>query len=174
MDSIGNAKWQNVVYNDTQVEDSGIYPPPRHMLIGEYTHTIDNKKRVALPAKFRKEVGKKMVITHGLDGCLFLYPFSEWKDISKKIADMGMAQADTRGFNRFILSGAVEVEADSLGRILIPEFLCEFAGLSGKVVFAGVHSRVEIWDEVRWKKHKEHIKSQAAEMAEKLGETGLL
>lgn len=144
------------------------------MLIGEYTHTIDNKKRVALPAKFRKEVGKKMIITHGLDGCLFLYPVSEWKNISKKIADMGMAQADTRGFNRFILSGAVEVEADSLGRILIPEFLCDFAALSGKVVFAGVHSRVEIWDEGKWKQHKEHIKSQAAEMAEKLGETGLL
>ena len=147
---------------------------PSIMLIGEYTHTIDSKKRVALPAKFRKEVGKKLVVTHGLDGCLFLYPVSEWKGISKKISDMGMAQADTRGFNRFILSGAVEVEPDSLGRILIPEFLCEFAGLSSKVVFAGVHSRIEVWDESRWRTYKEHINKQAAEMAEKLGETGLL
>ena len=144
------------------------------MLIGEYTHTIDGKKRIALPAKFRKEIGKKMVVTHGLDGCLFLYPVSEWKEISKKISDMGMAQADIRGFNRFILSGAVEVEPDSLGRILIPEFLCKFAGLRQKVVFAGVHNRVEVWDERRWKEYKKGINSKADLMAEKLGETGML
>jgi MraZ protein len=144
------------------------------MLIGEYTHTIDTKKRVALPAKFRKELGKKLVATQGLDGCLFLYPVSEWEKISEKIANMGMAQADTRGFNRFILSGAVEVEPDSLGRILIPEFLCKFAGLKQKVIFAGVHNRVEIWDERRWTDYKKKINSQADMMAEKLGETGML
>ncbi len=144
------------------------------MLIGEYTHTIDGKKRVALPAKFRKEIGKKMVITHGLDGCLFLYPVSEWKEISKKLADMGMAQADIRGFNRFILSGAVEVEVDSLGRILVPDFLCKFAGLRQKVVFAGVHNRIEVWDERKWKEYKKRINSKADMMAEKLGETGML
>ncbi len=144
------------------------------MLIGEYTHTIDSKKRVALPAKFRKEIGKKLVVTHGLDGCLFLYPVSEWKKISEKIADMGMAQADTRGFNRFILSGAVELEPDSLGRVLIPEFLCKFANLRQKVIFTGVHSRVEIWDERRWKEYKERINRQADVMAEKLGEMGML
>lgn len=147
---------------------------PLSMLIGEYTHTIDGKKRIALPVKFRKEIGNKMVVTHGLDGCLFLYPVSEWKEISKKIADMGMAQADIRGFNRFILSGAVEVEPDSLGRILLPEFLCKFAGLRQKVVFAGVHNRIEVWDERRWKEYKKGINSKADMMAEKLGETGML
>ena len=87
---------------------------------------------------------------------------------------MGMAQADTRGFNRFILSGAVEVEPDSLGRILIPEFLCEFANFSQKIVFTGVYDRVEIWGEDQWRNYKKIIKGQANEMAEKLGETGLL
>ncbi|MFP4617128.1 MAG: division/cell wall cluster transcriptional repressor MraZ [Candidatus Paceibacterota bacterium] len=162
-----------MVYNSIQVVKSGIITA-KHMLIGEYTHTIDAKKRVALPAKFRKELGKNLVVTQGLDGCLFLYPLSEWKDISKKIADMGMAQADSRGFNRFILSGAVEVEPDSLGRILIPEFLCEFAGLKQKIIFTGVHNRVEIWDEKRWKDYKKQINSKADLMAEKLGETGML
>ena len=144
------------------------------MLIGEYTHTIDSKKRIALPAKFRKELGKKVVVTHGLDGCLFLYPLSEWSRISEKLSGLGMAQSDTRGFNRFILSGAVDMEIDSLGRIVIPEFLREFAGLRQKVVFTGVHNRVEVWNERRWREYKKRIERQADMMAEKLGETGML
>lgn len=145
----------------------------RPMLIGEYTHTVDEKNRVSLPVKFRKEVGKKIVITHGLDNCLFLYPMKEWQKISEKISELGMGQADTRGFNRFLLAGAVEVEADSIGRILIPEHLRTFAGLNDKIVFAGVHSRVEIWNDARWLEYKKHIEAQADQMAEKLGEIGV-
>ncbi len=144
------------------------------MLIGEYTHTVDEKNRVSLPVKFRKEIGKKVVVTHGLDNCIFLYSISEWQKVAGKLAELGIGQSDTRGFNRFMLAGAVEVEVDSIGRILVPDFLKTFADLKEKVVFAGVHNRVEIWNSVRWAEYKKVIEGQADKLAEKLGEIGAL
>ncbi len=143
------------------------------MLIGEYTHSLDPKKRLSLPAKFRSELGKKVVVTRGLDNCLFVYPLKEWQRISKKIAELPLGQADTRGFNRFFLSGAVEVDIDSVGRILVPDFLKDFAGLGTKVVLAGIHDRVEIWDENVWSEYKKRIEKQGDALAEKLGEVGV-
>lgn len=144
------------------------------MLIGEYTHTIDDKNRVSLPAKFRKEVGKNVVITHGLDNCLFLYSTFEWQKIAEKLGSLGMGQADTRGFNRFMLAGAIETDVDSIGRILIPDFLKSFAELGEKIVFTGVHNRIEIWDDKRWAEYKKRIEKQADKLAEKLGDVGAL
>ena len=144
------------------------------MLIGEHTHTIDAKKRLSLPAKFRKELGNKVVLTHGLDTCLFVYPLAAWQEVSQKLAALSMGQADTRGFSRFILAGAVETEVDSLGRILVPEFLKDFAGLNTKVVVTGVYNRVEIWDENHWSEYKRRIEQQADALAEKLGDIGVL
>ncbi len=144
------------------------------MLIGEYTHTLDEKKRLSLPSKFRKELGKTVVVTHGLDNCLFLYTVKEWAKISEKLGSLSMGQADTRGFNRIMLAGAVELDIDSIGRVLLPEFLREFASLTTKVVFAGVHSRVEIWDESKWKDYKTKVLKQADQLAEKLGEIGVI
>lgn len=144
------------------------------MLIGEYTHTVDDKKRISLPSKFRKEVGKKIVITHGLDNCLFIYPLAEWKKISEQLAGLGMGHSDTRGFARFMLAGAVEVSVDSLGRILIPDFQKNFAGLKSKVVFAGVVNRIEVWNDKSWAKYKGQIQSKADTMAEKLGDIGMI
>lgn len=144
------------------------------MLIGEYNHNLDPKKRLSLPSKWRKELGKKVVVTRGLDNCLFVYPLKEWQTVTEKIGRLPFGQADTRGFNRFFLSGAVEADIDSAGRILIPDFLKEFAGLSTKVVLAGIHDRVEIWDENRWKEYKAKIEKQAESLAEKLGEIGVL
>ncbi len=144
------------------------------MLIGEYKHTLDPKKRLSLPSKWRKELGKKLVITRGLDNCLFVYPLKEWQRISEKISQLPLGQADTRGFNRFFLSGAVEAEVDSVGRILVPDFLKEFARLDVKVVLAGIHDRVEIWDEKKWDEYTRRIESEADALAEKLGEIGVL
>ena len=144
------------------------------MLIGEYTHTLDPKRRLSLPSKWRRELGKKLVVTRGLDNCLFVYPLAEWKKITDKVAELPLGQAGTRGFNRFFLSGAVEAEVDSVGRILVPDFLHEFAGLSNKVVLAGIHTRVEIWDEKKWTQYKKAIEGQADELAEKLGDIGVL
>ncbi len=142
------------------------------MLIGEYTHTIDDKKRTSLPAKFRKEIGKKVIVTHGLDNCLFLYSVKEWAKISEKLANLSMGQSDTRGFNRFMLAGATEVDIDTVGRMLIPEYLAEFAKFEGKVVFTGVHNRIEVWNESRWKEYKARITAEADTFAEKLGQIG--
>ena len=154
-------RWERVVYNC-------------FMLIGEHSHTLDPKRRLSLPAKFRKELGRRVVLTHGLDNCLFLYPLKGWERVAEKLGNLSMGQADTRGFNRFMLAGAVETEIDQIGRILIPDFLKEFAGLSTKVIVAGVHSRVEIWDEARWRVYKKRIRGQADELAQKLGEVGAI
>lgn len=144
------------------------------MLIGEFTHSIDDKNRISLPIKFRKEVGKKVVVTHGLDNCLFLYPLKEWEKIAEKLASLSMGQSDTRGFNRFMLAGATEVDVDTVGRMLVPQYLKEFAKLDEKVVFTGVHNRIEVWNEDRWIDYKKRIGAQADELAEKLGEIGVL
>ena len=144
------------------------------MLIGEYKHTLDDKKRISLPSKFRKEVGKKVVVTHGLDSCLFIYTEKEWLAITEKLGNLGMGQADTRGFNRFMLAGASEVSVDSVGRILIPEHLRSFAKISSKVVFTGVYNRIEVWNEKAWESYKSQVVKNADQMAEKLGDIGAL
>lgn len=144
------------------------------MFIGEYEHTLDEKKRVSLPKSFRQGLGKKLVITRGLDNCLFVYPRGGWEKVAEKLSTLSFAQADTRGFNRFILSGAAEVEVDGAGRILIPDHQKEFAGLKKTVVFAGVSDRVEVWDTGQWKAYKSRIEKQAERMAETLGQIGAL
>ncbi len=144
------------------------------MLIGEYKHTIDEKKRISIPSKFRKILGKKLVITHGLDNCLFIYPIKEWNNIAAKLGELGMGQADRRGFNRFILSGASEISIDSVGRILIPEHLKQFAKVKTKVVFAGVYNRIEVWDEAMWENYKTGVVKNADQVAERLGEIGAI
>lgn len=142
------------------------------MLIGEYIHTLDEKKRVSLPSKFRKELGKKAIVTRGLDNCLWVYESSEWKKMAQKLSESGTGLADKRGFDRFILSGAQEIEVDSVGRFLIPENLKNFAGLRSKIVFAGVGNRVEIWDGDKWDEYKKKVEKQADMLAERLGEIG--
>ncbi len=144
------------------------------MLIGEYKHTLDPKKRLSLPSKWRGELGASLVVTRGLDNCLFVYPLLEWQKITDKISELPLGTADTRSFNRFFLSGAVEVEVDSVGRILVPDFLKEFAHLDTKVVLAGIHNRIEIWDENKWTEYKALIELQADSLAEKLGQIGVL
>lgn len=144
------------------------------MLIGEYTHTLDPKKRLSLPAKFRKELGKGVVITRGLDNCLWVYSAKEWKRLVENLAELPMGHAHSRDFSRFMFSGATEAEIDSAGRMLIPEFLKDFAGLKGKVVLAGVQTRVEIWDVKQWEAYKRRIEKQADSMAERLGEIGAI
>ena len=143
------------------------------MLIGEYSHTIDAKKRLAVPAKLRKELGDRAVLTRGLDNCLFLYPESEWQKLTQKLSELPVGQANTRSFLRLMLAGAVEVELDQLGRILIPDYLKEYAGLVQKVVIAGVYNRLEIGDEERWGAYKGDVEKNTDMIAEKLGELGL-
>jgi MraZ protein len=144
------------------------------MLIGEYEHTLDEKNRVSLPKQFRTLLGKKIVMTRGLDNCLFVYPKKSWEKVTEKLQELSFAQADKRGFSRFILSGAAEIEVDGAGRVLIPEHQREFAKLSKTIIFAGVSDRVEVWDAEAWKSYKSAIESKADSMAETLGQIGAL
>lgn len=144
------------------------------MLLGEHKHTLDTKKRLSLPAKFRKELGKTVVVTRGLDTSLFVYSVKEWKKFTEKLSELSMGQSDTRSFNRFILGGAVEVDIDSAGRILIPDFLKEFAGLEQKVVVVGLSHRVELWDEIKWNNYQNELAGKADILAEKLGDIGMI
>lgn len=144
------------------------------MLIGEYIHTIDAKKRLSLPAKFRKELGKKVVVTRGLDTCLFMFPESAWNKIADKLANLPIGQADTRGLSRFLLSGATDAEVDGAGRILLPDYLKDFASLKTRVVLAGVSDRIEIWNDKLWEEYKRRMEKSADQMAEKLGDLGIL
>jgi MraZ protein len=144
------------------------------LLIGEYEHTLDDKKRISLPKQFRGAFGKRFVITRGLDNCLYAFSAAGWERIASKLQSLSIADADTRGFSRFMLSGAAEVEIDSVGRILIPDHQKTYAGLKKRVVFTGVSDRVEIWDADRWSAYKAKIDKEAERMAQKLGEIGAL
>jgi len=143
------------------------------MFIGEYTFKLDQKKRLAVPVKFRKELGKKAVITRGLDNCLFLYPQKEWQNLAQKLSTLPMAQADARGFARLMLAGAMEVRLDNLGRILIPDYLKKYASLAKKVVIAGLYNRIEIWDENEWNLYKQKTEKEVGNIAERLKELGV-
>lgn len=144
------------------------------MLIGEYTHSIDEKNRLAFPVKFRKTMGKTVVVTPGLDNCLFVFTVKEWDKIAEKLANSSMLQADTRSFNRYLLGGAVEVSVDAQGRILVPDFLKDRACLTGKVAIVGVHTRVELWNETIWKTYQKDVEANADTLAERLGTIGVL
>jgi len=145
------------------------------MLIGEYTHTIDDKNRVSLPAKFRTLMGRKIVLTQGLDNCLFVFTTKEWERIANKLSEnASMLSSDMRSFTRYMFGGAVEVEVDSIGRVLVPDFLRDRAGLKAKVVLIGVQNRLEIWNEKSWSEYKRGVEKQADGLAEKLSGLGIM
>jgi MraZ protein len=138
------------------------------MFIGEYRHTFDTKNRISLPAKFRKELGKQVIVTRGLDRCLFVYPKAAWKKEAETLAKHSTGSAAGRGLSRLMLSGASEADVDSAGRILVPDYLKSFASLGIKAVVAGVNERVEFWDEDAWKTYTDQIEHNADALAETL------
>jgi MraZ protein len=145
----------------------------KYMFIGEYKHTIDSKKRLAIPSKFRKELKEKAIITRGLDQCLVLYPIKEWEKMSKKLENLPTSQIEARNFARIMLSGASEVEFDKLGRILIPDFLKNYAFLKKNAAILGISNRIEIWDEEKWQEYKKKTEMVVGDIAEKLKELGV-
>ncbi|TSC64611.1 MAG: hypothetical protein G01um101491_234 [Parcubacteria group bacterium Gr01-1014_91] len=140
------------------------------MFIGEYLHTLDPKNRISLPAKFRKDLGRAVVMTRGLDHCLFVYPKEAWEREASARAVHAGGTAAARGLARLFLAGAMEAEVDAAGRVLVPDYLKNFAGLNSKTVIAGVASRIEIWDEAAWKKYTAAIERDADAFAEKIGD----
>jgi len=143
------------------------------VFIGEYQHILDNKKRVAVPAKFRSEFKKGVVVTRGLDGCLFIYTPEEWQKIAEKLGAMPVGEKGTRSFIRMVLAGATDGKLDSQGRVLIPGYLKEYADLKKDVTIAGLFNRLEIWDTKVWEKYKKGAEKNQDEVAEQLGRLGM-
>jgi mraZ protein len=141
------------------------------MFMGEYSHTIDTKGRLIVPSKFREQLGNEFVVTKGLDGCLFVYPNEEWKNIEEKFRNIPLTTKDARKFSRFFFAGAASCEVDKQGRILLPQVLREFADLSKDVVLVGVLSRIEIWSKERWQDTNSY--EDMDEVAEHMAELGL-
>jgi len=143
------------------------------MFIGEYHHTLDEKGRMSVPVKFRAALAEGAVVTRGLDRSLFLYPKSEWQTLAEKLASLPFGQADTRAFARLMLAGAMEVEVDKSGRVLLPEYLRQYAALDKSVVVAGLYNRLEIWDEATWKEYSAKTESEGNAIAERLQNLGV-
>ena len=143
------------------------------MFIGEYAHSIDFKKRLAVPSKFRAELKNKVVVTRGLDNCLFVYTLKAWEELAGKLGTLPVGESGTRSFTRLMLAGAVDVDVDKQGRILIPDYLKSYAGLTRNVVIAGLYNRLEIWDEKKWNEYKKKAEKNSDDIAEQLGKLGV-
>ncbi|MBU0476848.1 division/cell wall cluster transcriptional repressor MraZ [Patescibacteria group bacterium] len=143
------------------------------MFIGEYIYSIDDKKRLGIPVKFRKTLGKLSVVTRGLDNCLVIYPLVEWEKMAKKLESLPSSQVDARRFARIMLAGACDVGLDKSGRILIPDYLKSYAFLKKSVAILGLSNRIEIWDEERWQNYKKKTEQVVGDIAEKLKELGV-
>ncbi|HAR54778.1 TPA: cell division/cell wall cluster transcriptional repressor MraZ [Patescibacteria group bacterium] len=138
------------------------------MFIGEYAHTIDEKSRLAIPVKFRKELSKGAIVTKGLDGCLFLYTLTEWQKLVDRMNQMPISQKNARAFSRLILAGAMDVEIDKQGRIVLPKYLVDYAKVKRNVIVAGLFNRLEIWDTHTWDSYKQKTEKDSETLAEQL------
>jgi MraZ protein len=143
------------------------------MLIGQYEHTIDAKKRLALPAKFRGELGDKVIITKGVENCLVVYTEKEFMVMSEKLSNLTISQPEARSFTRTMLAGAMEVGLDKLGRILVPDYLKKYAGLNKNVVICGLSNRLEIWDSANWAAWTKEAEKGVSDIVSKLGGLGI-
>jgi len=141
------------------------------VFLGEYSHNIDSKGRIIIPAKMREQLGEHFVITKGLDNCLFVYPMQEWERVAENLSKLPSNQKNARYLQRLFLSGASEGETDKQGKVLINQQHREFAGLTKEVVIVGVSKRIEIWDAEAWAKYGEGDEDMSAEdVAESLEE----
>mgnify|MGYP000984583083 CR=1 FL=1 len=143
------------------------------MFIGEYNHTLDDKGRLAIPAKFRAILKKGAVVTKGLDNCLFLYTKEQWEKIAARFAALPISQSKSRAFARHLLAGAMDLEFDNQGRITLPEYLRQFSTLKKKVIIAGLYNHLEIWDEANWQAYKLETEKNSNAIAEELGDLGI-
>lgn len=138
------------------------------LFLGEFQHTIDDKGRVIVPAKFREGLGKGFIVTRGLDNCLFVYPQEEWKLMEEKLKKLPFTKSDARAFVRFLFSGATDCELDKQGRILLPANLREYAQINRDCVVIGVSNRVEIWSREKWLQYSSQAEESFDDIAEKI------
>lgn len=157
---LGGVKWGKV---GNRVQGVG-----KDMFMGEFQHTIDDKGRIIIPAKFRELLGSSFVATRGLDSCLFVYPMEEWGIMEQKLKSLSLMKSDARAFSRFFFSGATECVWDKQGRVNLPGNLRQYAKLDKDCVILGVSNRVEIWNKELWEQYFEQSEESFNEIAEKL------
>ncbi len=138
------------------------------MFIGEYHHTIDEKGRIIIPAKFRDSLGDQFIITRGIEACLFVYSLENWAKITNKLSALPFTKKDARTFNRFFLSGATDVELDKQGRVNISQPLIDYAGLLKDCVVVGTGDRLEIWSQESWNGFFDSTKDNMSDIADHL------
>ncbi len=143
------------------------------MFMGEYQHSLDDKGRLTIPAKFRNGLGDRFIATKGLDNCLFLYPLPEWEQIELKLKTLPFTRADARAFMRFFFSGAVDCELDKQGRINLPPTLRDYAKVERDAVVIGVSNRVEVWSAAAWEAYQSSAEASYEELAEQIQALGL-
>ena len=140
------------------------------MFLGEYSYTLDDKGRLTLPARFRDDLAQGVAITRGLDGCLFVFTYEDWKQFTATLGErLPFTQKSARDFSRFFFSGAVDAIPDRQGRVLIPPYLREYAALDAEVTIIGANSRLELWNPERWQKMRLDVESNAEMIAEQFG-----
>ncbi|MFC3525035.1 division/cell wall cluster transcriptional repressor MraZ [Marinococcus halophilus] len=140
------------------------------MFMGEYQHNMDDKGRIIIPSRFREKLGDSFVVTRGLDGCLFVYPYDEWERIETKLKALPFTKKDARAFTRFFFSGASECELDKQGRSMIPTTLRQYAELKKECMIIGVSSRVEIWDKHKWDEYYAESEEVFPDIAENMAD----
>ena len=143
------------------------------MFLGEYEHNLDDKGRLAVPARFRDDLGDGVVITRGFDRCLMGFPRSVWTTLAQQVSNLSLGQGEARNLRRLLFSGAADVMLDRQGRILIPQNLREYAGLGEQVIVAGLNTHFEIWANARWNEVLENLDSSASGIAEQLAALGI-
>ena len=139
------------------------------MLLGEYEHNLDEKNRLTLPARFRQAFGDGVVVTRGMDGCLFVYTRAGWERfVADRLEGLDPFSREARQMSRFLFSGASEAELDRQGRIMLPPALMQHAKLGREVVVAGVRDHLEIWDRAAWREQLKEVEASAELVAERL------
>ena len=139
------------------------------MLLGEYEHTLDDKNRLTLPAKFRQELADGVVVTRGIDGCLFVFTRGAWSDfVGGRLEGLDPFSKEARQMSRFIFAGATEAELDKQGRVMLPPALIEHARLDREVVVAGVRDHIEIWSRAAWREQLKEVEGSVELVAERL------
>ena len=138
------------------------------MFLGRYSHSLDAKGRVAIPARFREAIGTDAVITRGIDRCLSLYPMTAWEPLAEKVSALSISDPDARAFRRLFFAEAANVEFDRQGRILIPPDLRRYAGLDGEALVVGMHTYVEIWSPESWEAQSELLDREGSSIAQRL------
>jgi MraZ protein len=138
------------------------------MFLGEHEHTLDEKGRLTLPAKFRDSFLEGLVLSRGMDGCVFAYAKSDWAELAARLTALGSLSRDERMIQRHFFSGASEATLDKQGRVMIPAALATHASLERDVVVAGVHDHLEIWDRAAWRAQIADVEGRAEDVAERL------